>query len=514
MRKMIMKKDWKQLWIPLILAFALVGCNLAGSAGQSQATAMPSQNNPAVTYAPTETLTEAATATLSPSLTATTISTATPALPADAVIVNTFSQGIYPFPQTGTCTLGAAIQSVLSQQAVDQCTLPPGSTTIDLPTGIYMLTQPDDAPAILFGRLQKDREGMAPAGFPLIAGQLTILGNGSTIQRSGPTKFGIFEVFVGGDLTLKDLTLSGGDVSQEQDGSGGALNILGGSVTLSDVTLTGNQAVTGGAIQNDSSGTGTSASLSLIGTTVTKNVATQDGGGIYNLGSLTIQDSQISDNAAQDKVEGGGGIYNTAGQLILDHSLLDGNIAFEGGGLYNDGGSVNILDQSVLSGNVATSYHAFISHGGGGINNIGYQGSGDTPAHVTIQDSFIISNQAGGSTGGGIYNQARLTVTDSVLSSNVAGAGGAIFSDTQGIGSITGSCILQNQAVSVTPKDFGNGIDNENDQPFDARQDWWGSPGGPGNSITRNINAASPLNSAPDLCASSLPTPYPTPMNP
>ena len=106
---------------------------------------------------------------------------------------------------------------------------------------------------------------------------------------------------------------------------------------------------------------------------------------------------------AKGTVFGGGGIYNDGlGQVTLDHSSLVGNLAWEGGGLYNDGGPINIIDQSVISGNVATEQKAFIPHGGGGINNI-------SSGTVTIDQSFVIGNQAAGTTGGGIYNQASLT---------------------------------------------------------------------------------------------------------
>ncbi|MGB8212466.1 MAG: hypothetical protein WCE68_02800 [Anaerolineales bacterium] len=497
-----------------------MGCNLAGTVQQSGTptspsrlvgntpsagiTASPSNGNPTATIPPMDTATQAATTT--PAL------TATPAPPSDAVVVNTFDQGVYPFQQAGNCSLGAAIQTVLTQQGVDQCSLPPGSTTVYMPTGTYTLTQSDDAPAFLFGKTQKNREGLLPAGFPLVASQLTILGNGSTIQRTGPVKFGIFQVFVAGNLTLKDLTITGGDLSDTQDGAGGALDILGGAVTLDHVTLTGNQAKTGGAIENSVDVAG--ISTTLIDTLVTKNISSGEGGGIDNSGVLTLQDSQVADNISKATVFGGGGIYNDSGQVTLDHSQLVGNIANEGGGIYSENGTVKITDQSVISGNVATENHPFIPNGGAGINSTGYIGSDDTPAELIIQDSFVIGNQAPAAVGGGIFSDASLTVTDSVLADNVAGAGGGLYNYTNGLGSLKGSCILQNQAVAVTPKGFGNGVENDNTQSFNARQDWWGSATGPGNSITRNITATPFLNSAPDICVAGLPTPYPTPMNP
>ena len=511
---------WKLYWVSPLFVVALAGCSLAGNLSQPVATPSPSISSPSLFSSPAGVSSEAATNTPAPTVppaTDTPGPTAAPAAPSDAVIVNTFVQEVYPFGQAGNCSLGAAIQSVLTQQAVDQCHLPPGSSTVYLPAGTYTLTEADNAPAVLFGKLaQPNREGLPPAGLPLVASQLTILGNGSTIQRTGPVKFGIFQVFVGGNLTLRDLTITGGDVSDEHDGNGGALSIYGGSVTLDHVTLTGNEAVTGGAIENHPGGAGQAVGLTLVDTVVTKNLSLSTGGGIdNNLASVTIRNSQISYNVSKDPDFGGGGIYNDGGQVTLDDSQLVGNLAREGAGLYNENGIANISNQSVVSGNVATEFHAFIPHGGGGVNNIGdLVGSVDTPAEVTIQDSFVIGNQAAGSTDGGIYNQAKLTVTDSVLANNIAGAGGGLFNDSQGVGSLTGSCILQNQAVSVTPKGFGNGVENDNDLAFDASGNWWGIAAGPGNSVTRGVHTASILNAAPGICAASLPTPFPTPTNP
>jgi hypothetical protein len=494
---------WTHSVIYVLIIAVLMGCNSTTGA-PATATEKPLGPTSSPT-APVATATPDPTATPTAQATSTPASTATPAAPADAVVVNTLNQEVYPFTADGNCSLGEAIQTIVTQQAQDKCALPAGSSTIYLPAGTYSLTQSDNAPAVLFGTMQRtSREGLSPAGFPLITSKLTILGNGSTIQRSGSTKFGIFQVFVGGNLTLQDLTISGGDTSQDQNSSGGAVEVLGGSVLLEHVTLTGNQAIQGGAIANNVP----NSEAKLVNSVVTNNSSLEDGGGIYNSGTLIIQDSEISKNTSRHTVFGGGGIYNSNGsQLTLDHSSLVGNLALQGGGIYNDGGSINIINQSVISGNVATEQKAFIPHGGGGINNI-------SSGTVTIDQSFVIGNQAAGTTGGGIYNQASLKVTGSVLAGNVSGSGGAVFNDSQGTGSVTSSCILNNQVLLAHTAGVGNGIVNTNTAAFDASQNWWGTPGGPGSSISPGVTTAPFLNAAAGLCASALPTPYPTPPGP
>lgn len=259
--------------------------------------------------------TEVSTSALAPAASDTPAVTPTSSVPSGAVVVNTFDQEVYPFKQNGNCSLGEAIQTVLLQHAVDGCVLPPGGHTVYMPKGTYTLTQPDNAPTVLFGtKPQKNREGFDPAGFPMVANTLIILGNGSTIQRTGPNKFGIFQVFAGGgNLTLKDLTISGGDVTVNNGGDdGGAINVTG-SLTLDHVTLMDNLSNEGGALDAE-------GEVTVIDSTIIQNTSTGDGGGIYNMGHLLIKNSAISTNVAGNLYNGGGINNNFNGQLTLDNS--------------------------------------------------------------------------------------------------------------------------------------------------------------------------------------------------
>ncbi|WP_238454628.1 hypothetical protein [Micromonospora sp. ATA51] len=58
------------------------------------------------------------------------------------------------------------------------------------------------------------------AGLPTIKQDITIKGNDSTIKRDSEDAFRIFRVADGGDLTLKDLTVKGGNASEFKYGSG------------------------------------------------------------------------------------------------------------------------------------------------------------------------------------------------------------------------------------------------------------------------------------------------------
>src|SRR5262249_8516942 len=75
------------------------------------------------------------------------------------------------------------------------------------------------------------------------------------------------------------------------------------------------------------------ATVRMSGLTVS-NGDTNNGGGIYNAGTLTVQDCTLSGN---DVVYKGGGICNT-GTLTVQNSALLGNSASDyGGGIYNAG---------------------------------------------------------------------------------------------------------------------------------------------------------------------------------
>ncbi|MBC7809526.1 MAG: cadherin-like domain-containing protein, partial [Burkholderiales bacterium] len=97
-------------------------------------------------------------------------------------------------------------------------------------------------------------------GLPFITSEIAIRGNGSTITRGTTSRFRFFRVMAAGQLTLENLTLSGGVAKGGNSRSGGGGLGAGGaifnqgSVNLIGVTLTDNLALGG------SSGVGTTNS--------------------------------------------------------------------------------------------------------------------------------------------------------------------------------------------------------------------------------------------------------------
>jgi predicted outer membrane repeat protein len=117
-------------------------------------------------------------------------------------------------------------------------------------------------------------------------GPLTI--TGSTLSGNSASFNGAGIRNNAGTVTVIDSTLSGNSAGN----NGGAIgNAFGGTLTISGCTLSDNSAAYGGAIYNGSGSTAT-----VTGSTVSNNTATGDGGGIYNLGTLSVGTSNFSGN--------------------------------------------------------------------------------------------------------------------------------------------------------------------------------------------------------------------------
>jgi len=128
------------------------------------------------------------------------------------------------------------------------------------------------------------------APLPTITGDITVIGNGAQIVMTGAGR--VFDVASTGGLTLKNITVSGGNAVQ-----GGAIYNAG-DLTLENVVLENNSADDGGAIYNV-------GNLEMDGGAIQNNTATNFGGGIYNLGELDVDGVNIRDNDAPE----GSGVY-------------------------------------------------------------------------------------------------------------------------------------------------------------------------------------------------------------
>ena len=212
--------------------------------------------------------------------------------------------------------------------------------------------------------------------------------------------------------------------------AGNTIEIAAGTYTESGITVDKNLTITGAdassTIVQAAAPPGTATDRVFLinsGVTVTieditiqnGNIAGAAGGGIYNNGMLTLNNSVVSGNTAG---QGGGGIFNNDTTLILNDSIVsDNSTAASGGGITNNrSASVLTLNNSTVRDNIATGA------GGGIMNNTG----------VLIISNSTISGNSSGSNGAGILtqgpNQPLSSITYTTFSNNSAGgAGGGIF---------------------------------------------------------------------------------------
>jgi len=222
-------------------------------------------------------------------------------------------------------------------------------------------------------------------------------------------------------------------------------------------------AVSGGGSANEFSvfqvgSTVTDATISGLtiedGYSLLNNLGVPGGGGIFNYGTLTVNNSTLSGNSANPDNGGGGAIENDGGTLTVADSTVSGNSASDGGGIYANGGTLNVTD-STVSGNSASD--------GGGI----YANAGT----LNVTDSTLSGNTVSRQ-GGGIFNFGVLTVTSSTLSGNSANAtngGGGILQD--GSSSVTTTIVANSPSGgdcfgSIT--DAGYNVDDDGSCGFSS----------------------------------------------
>lgn len=337
---------------------------------------------------------------------------------------------------------------------------------------------------------------LGPNGLPVITSDITLNGNGAAISRdSTAPQFRIFQVNTGATLTLNDLTLRGGDpgANTHRDAyDGGAIHNKG-TCILDHTTVDGNHAGNGKGSISDYLGLGghgggifNDGIVTLTDSTLSNNRAGNggvgygpyvaakggDGGSIYNLGTLTLVRTHITDNSTADSpttrhgatIGAGGGIYNL-GALTANASDFSGNhtgngtgyftssVGGNGGAIYN-AGELDLADSIFANNSTGTILGQDSSGSGGAIYN-------DTAGHMSLSTSQLANNSSSiggrswgvssdGGDGGAIANAGSAQVTDTIFQSNTCGdgasggRGGGIFNS--GTLNVAQSTFHQNKA--------------------------------------------------------------------
>ncbi len=314
------------------------------------------------------------------------------------------------------------------REAIQNANFCPGPDVIRLPAGIYTLS------------IAGTDEDVSLRGDLDILDNVTIIGEGTPeIDANGIDR--VFDIAEATNVTLEGLMI--------RDGA----------------------ALHGAGIRNK-------GVLQLTDVRLFRNEATEDGGGIYNFGSLTVDQGLITDNTAHNDY--GGGIYNE-GDVLLTDTVVVNNINY---GIYNQGASLELVDCTV-QGNEGDGINSFKSSPPSVpviltntdiIDNEGY-GFYGINAELTITGGSISNNQNSGvfnhtnltmsgttisgnhspSDGGGLYlvNILSATIENSTIDNNhTDGDGGGIY--FWGLGLEPGVLTLTNVTVSQNSA-FGNG---------------------------------------------------------
>jgi hypothetical protein len=215
-----------------------------------------------------------------------------------------------------------------------------------------------------------------------ITKDLSIDGMGHSVTVDGGNAVRVFMIGRAIAVRLDGLTIQHGNAADNTDG-GGIRNI--GALTLSNSTLRDNRASShGGGIYNGPSGT-----LTVRYCTLSGNAG--GSGGIYNLGTLEVTDSTLAGNSA----DLGGGILNAAGTVTVTNSTLTGNAArFVGGGIANTG-TLTVTD-STLSGNSVTGLSGIPIQTGGAPLYSGGGGLFNGHGTLTLVNTIVAGNSATG----------------------------------------------------------------------------------------------------------------------
>ena len=239
-------------------------------------------------------------------------------------------------------------------------------------------------------------------------GPQTITGPAAGVTVSGGGNNRVFQVDGGVTASVSGMTITGGGGTADR--GGGLLNL--GNVTLSNSTISGNKASTsGGGLANYGTAT-------LTNCTISGNTAGQNGGGLLSYdssggGTATLTNCTVSGNMAGGA---GGGLFLKGPALKLTGCTISNNTATQAGGglwLYASSAGVATLTNCTVAGNTA-------GDSGGGVENF---------TGVATLTGCTLSANIATQDGGGFMNNGNssTTLTNCTITGNMASGGGGLY---------------------------------------------------------------------------------------
>lgn len=226
------------------------------------------------------------------------------------------------------------------------------------------------------------------SGELLIDKNLTIKGPGANllaVQRTFGGNAPLFRIFnvskANTNVAISGLTVAGGFTSQ-----GGGIYSLG-TLTLDGLTVSGNSANNGGGFYNNF-GAVTITNSTFSGNSV-NGVISGSGGGIFNFGGrMNLTNTTISGNTAvagnNNHDDSGGGIYTNVGNVVFVSCTVAGNTADLGGGMRNGNGGMVKSRNSIFALNTSAAAPDFY----GALESLGFTLIGDSTQTTTTQTGY------------------------------------------------------------------------------------------------------------------------------
>ena len=291
-----------------------------------------------------------------------------------------------------------------------------------------------------------------------------------------------------GSLIVQDLTLNGAGVGS---------TIIDGSASGRVLETAGNVTITGMTIQNGSfnpadifggAGIANYANLLIEDSLITGNSTTAGGGGIFNNNQLTLVNSEVSGNTAGSI---GGGIVNYSNRTItVTNSLIANNDGNQGGGVYsighlimNDstvqgntveviGGGVLIWGGTAVLDRVTITQNEAVQYGAGLLNNGGTFTLTNSTVSANIAPDYVGVSNIGSSVVGTILNS---TIAYNVVTSASSTRFGGVSNTSGGTLTIQNSIVANNDKWQCVANDnwtsAGNNLSSDTHCAFTATGD-------------------------------------------
>ena len=298
-----------------------------------------------------------------------------------------------------------------------------GADTITFDPSMFVDGNDDPLPGIItLGGTQLD-----------VDSNVTITGQDAGLLEINANGYSrVFSVESSCKATLSGMTITGGSTTND---GGGIFGNTGSDITIEDAVITANSADRGGGVF-------TLGSLSVDNVDFTYNTATGTlgfGGGLSGGGGsiVNIVDSWFYQNDADSY---GGGMFFSNSEAYIDGTTLENNTSTYGAGFYAKDQSDVEVDNSTFSGNIA-------SYQGGGIYLY--------DAEMDVTNSDFLENEAENAGGGILCRSATLDVSagSSFTDNETLGSGGGIWVGVSSTVDLSDSVLSGN-----TSELYGGGI--------------------------------------------------------